>query len=94
MPASGKAAGTPLLHKTPYPLPPIPYPLPSTNSQLSTPNSQLTMIILPAIDLKGGKCVRLRQGREDDVTVYGDKPAAQAAETAPQKADSLPMYSF
>ena len=38
------------------------------------------MIILPAIDLKGGKCVRLRQGREDDVTVYGDDPAAQAAD--------------
>ena len=38
------------------------------------------MTILPAIDLKGGKCVRLRQGREDDVTVYGDDPAAQAAD--------------
>ncbi len=38
------------------------------------------MVILPAIDLKGGKCVRLRQGREDDVTVYGDDPAAQAAD--------------
>ena len=36
------------------------------------------MIILPAIDLKGGKCVRLRQGKADDVTVYGDDPALQA----------------
>ena len=36
------------------------------------------MVILPAIDLKGGKCVRLRQGRADDVTIYGDDPAAQA----------------
>ena len=36
------------------------------------------MTILPAIDLKDGKCVRLRQGRADDVTVYGDDPAAQA----------------
>jgi phosphoribosylformimino-5-aminoimidazole carboxamide ribotide isomerase len=36
------------------------------------------MIVLPAIDLKDGKCVRLRQGRADDVTVYGDDPAAQA----------------
>lgn len=36
------------------------------------------MIILPAIDLKDGKCVRLRQGRFDDVTVYGDDPAEQA----------------
>ncbi len=36
------------------------------------------MVILPAIDLKGGKCVRLRQGRADEVTVYGDDPAEQA----------------
>lgn len=36
------------------------------------------MVILPAIDLKDGKCVRLRQGRAEDVTVYGDDPAAQA----------------
>lgn len=42
------------------------------------------MIILPAIDLKDGKCVRLRQGRADDVTVYGDDPAAQARDWAEQ----------
>ncbi|MBQ2066045.1 MAG: 1-(5-phosphoribosyl)-5-((5-phosphoribosylamino)methylideneamino)imidazole-4-carboxamide isomerase, partial [Clostridiales bacterium] len=36
------------------------------------------MIILPAIDLIGGKCVRLRQGRYDDVTVYNEDPLAQA----------------
>ena len=42
------------------------------------------MIILPAIDLKDGKCVRLRQGRADDVTVYGDDPAAQAKDWAAQ----------
>ena len=36
------------------------------------------MIILPAIDLRGGQCVRLRQGRAEDATVYGDNPAAQA----------------
>ena len=38
------------------------------------------MIILPAIDLLGGKCVRLRQGKYDDVTVYRDDPLAQAQE--------------
>lgn len=42
------------------------------------------MIILPAIDLKCGKCVRLRQGRAEDVTVYGDDPAAQARDWAAQ----------
>ncbi|MGN0847493.1 MAG: 1-(5-phosphoribosyl)-5-[(5-phosphoribosylamino)methylideneamino]imidazole-4-carboxamide isomerase [Kiritimatiellia bacterium] len=36
------------------------------------------MVILPAIDLKGGVCVRLRQGRADAVTAYNDDPAAQA----------------
>ena len=47
------------------------------------------MIVLPAIDLKGGKCVRLRQGREDDVTVYGDDPAAQAADWRRQGGEEL-----
>ena len=47
------------------------------------------MTILPAIDLKGGKCVRLRQGREDDVTVYGDDPAAQAADWKRQGGEEL-----
>ncbi len=36
------------------------------------------MIILPAIDLKGGRCVRLRQGRADEATVYADDPVAMA----------------
>ncbi|HEX8550901.1 MAG TPA: 1-(5-phosphoribosyl)-5-[(5-phosphoribosylamino)methylideneamino]imidazole-4-carboxamide isomerase [Abditibacteriaceae bacterium] len=34
--------------------------------------------IIPAIDLRGGKCVRLLQGRYDEETVYGDDPVAQA----------------
>ena len=36
------------------------------------------MKILPAIDLKGGRCVRLRQGRADEETVYADDPVAVA----------------
>lgn len=36
------------------------------------------MVIYPAIDLLDGPCVRLRQGRYDDVTVYGEDPAAVA----------------
>jgi len=36
------------------------------------------MIILPAIDLKEGRCVRLEQGLMDRDTVYNDNPAAQA----------------
>ena len=34
------------------------------------------MIIFPAIDIRGGKCVRLIQGRADQETVFGDDPAA------------------
>ncbi|AOY59176.1 1-(5-phosphoribosyl)-5-[(5-phosphoribosylamino)methylideneamino]imidazole-4-carboxamide isomerase [Desulfococcus multivorans] len=36
------------------------------------------MIIIPAIDIKNGKCVRLRQGRMDSETVFGEDPAAMA----------------
>ena len=36
------------------------------------------MILFPAIDLKGGQCVRLKQGRMQEATVYSADPAAQA----------------
>ncbi|MEM9621860.1 MAG: 1-(5-phosphoribosyl)-5-[(5-phosphoribosylamino)methylideneamino]imidazole-4-carboxamide isomerase [Pseudomonadota bacterium] len=36
------------------------------------------MLLIPAIDLKEGKCVRLRQGRMDDATVFSDDPVAMA----------------
>lgn len=36
------------------------------------------MEIIPAIDLKQGKCVRLRQGNMDDSTVFSDDPVAMA----------------
>ncbi|MGI5869862.1 MAG: 1-(5-phosphoribosyl)-5-[(5-phosphoribosylamino)methylideneamino]imidazole-4-carboxamide isomerase [Kiritimatiellia bacterium] len=36
------------------------------------------MKILPAIDLKDGQCVRLRQGRMDDATVYSSDPVEMA----------------
>ncbi len=37
------------------------------------------MLIIPAIDLKDGSCVRLKQGLMDDSTVYGDDPVEMAA---------------
>ena len=37
------------------------------------------MLIIPAIDLKDGECVRLRQGRMDDSTVFSDNPVDMAA---------------
>lgn len=36
------------------------------------------MLLIPAIDLKDGKCVRLRQGRMEDETVFGDDPVEVA----------------
>ncbi len=37
------------------------------------------MLVIPAIDLRGGQCVRLRQGDYGRETVFGDDPAAMAA---------------
>lgn len=31
------------------------------------------MLLIPAIDLKDGKCVRLRQGRMEDETIFSGK---------------------
>ncbi|MGD8207723.1 MAG: 1-(5-phosphoribosyl)-5-[(5-phosphoribosylamino)methylideneamino]imidazole-4-carboxamide isomerase [Thiohalocapsa sp.] len=36
------------------------------------------MLLIPAIDLKDGQCVRLRQGRMDDTTVFSDDPVGVA----------------
>ena len=36
------------------------------------------MLVIPAIDLKDGQCVRLLQGKKEDVTAYSNDPAATA----------------
>ena len=36
------------------------------------------MLLIPAIDIKDGKCVRLRQGNMEDATVFSDDPVAMA----------------
>jgi phosphoribosylformimino-5-aminoimidazole carboxamide ribotide isomerase len=38
----------------------------------------MTFQIVPAVDIKGGRCVRLLQGRADAETVFGDDPVAMA----------------
>lgn len=38
----------------------------------------MPLLVIPAIDLKDGKCVRLRQGRMDQETVFSDDPVAMA----------------
>ena len=47
------------------------------------------MIVIPAIDLKEGKCVRLEQGLMDKDTVFNDNPAAQARAWQEQGAEML-----
>ncbi len=47
------------------------------------------MIVIPAIDLKEGKCVRLEQGLMDKDTVFCDNPADQAREWERQGAELL-----
>jgi len=47
------------------------------------------MIIIPAIDLKNGKCVRLLQGMMDKETVFSDNPASMAKKWEDQGAKML-----
>src|SRR5262245_8729431 len=47
------------------------------------------MIVIPAIDLKEGKCVRLEQGLMERDTVFCDNPAEQAREWERQGAELL-----
>ncbi len=42
----------------------------------------MTFELIPAIDLLGGACVRLSQGRYEEATVYDRDPAAMAARFA------------
>ena len=47
------------------------------------------MLLIPAIDLKEGQCVRLRQGRMDDSTVFSSDPVAMAEHWKEQGARRL-----
>ena len=52
------------------------------------------MLVLPAIDLRGGKCVRLSQGRADRETVYGEDPAGVARAFQQQGARMLHLVDL
>ncbi len=47
------------------------------------------MIILPAIDLKDGRCVRLCQGRADEATIYSNDPVDMAKHWVDQGGEYL-----
>ena len=52
------------------------------------------MQLIPAIDLRGGKCVRLRQGDYAQETVFGDDPAAMAARWVAAGAERLHLVDL
>ena len=52
------------------------------------------MILFPAIDLKDGQCVRLKQGAMDRATVFNDDPAAQAGRFEEQGFEYLHMVDL
>ena len=52
------------------------------------------MLMIPAIDLKDGKCVRLRQGRMEDETVFGDDPVEVAGRWVDAGARRLDMVDL
>lgn len=52
------------------------------------------MLIIPAIDIKDGKCVRLRQGVMNDDTVYSEDPLAMAAQWVAQGARRLHLVDL
>lgn len=52
------------------------------------------MIVFPAIDLRHGRCVRLRQGRAEDETVYDEDPAAVARRWVQQGAEWLHVVNL
>lgn len=52
------------------------------------------MLIIPAIDLKDGNCVRLRQGEMEGATVFSDDPAAMARHWIDQGARRLHLVDL
>jgi len=52
------------------------------------------MLIIPAIDLKDGQCVRLRQGLMDDTTVFSDDPSEMAAKWVSEGARRLHLVDL
>lgn len=52
------------------------------------------MLLIPAIDLKDGHCVRLKQGAMDDVTVFSEDPAAMARHWIDQGARRLHLVDL
>ncbi len=57
-------------------------------------SEETALLLLPAIDIRGGKCVRLRQGDYAQETVFGDDPAAMARRWQDQGATFLHLVDL
>lgn len=54
----------------------------------------MIMLVIPAIDLKDGKCVRLRQGRMDDETIFSENPVEVASKWVNEGARRLHLVDL
>ena len=52
------------------------------------------MLIIPAIDLKDGKCVRLKQGRMDEATIFSENPSEMSRQWVDQGARRLHLVDL
>lgn len=52
------------------------------------------MLLIPAIDLKDGRCVRLRQGRMEDETIFSDNPVEMAGQWVEEGARRLHLVDL
>src|SRR5690606_17210079 len=52
------------------------------------------MLLIPAIDLQDGRCVRLRQGDLNDATIFSDAPATMAGQWLDQGARRLHLVDL
>src|SRR5690606_22396061 len=85
---SPRAADVPQLHPLAALKPPG-----SRHSTLSAPTTTI-MLLIPAIDLNDGQCVRLRQGDLDQATVFSEDPAAMADQWVAQGARRLHLVDL
>src|SRR5262249_26345055 len=68
--------------------------VPTVPPTLAHPAREERVLILPAIDIRGGQCVRLRQGDYDRETVFGDDPVAVARRWVDQGATFLHLVDL
>lgn len=72
----------------------MPPALPADSFNRTSLRAPPAMLLIPAIDLKDGHCVRLKQGEMDDATVFSEDPAAMARHWIDQGARRLHLVDL